>query len=47
MRQFWVLALGGNRWHSVVARPFVAFIVLAPGHGDAKPPHAQGLSRRG
>ena len=27
--------------------PFVAFLVLAPEQGDAKPPIAQGLSRSG
>ena len=31
---------------SVAKWPFVAFLVLAHEHGDAKPPHAHGLSRR-
>ncbi len=41
------LACLGDRWQSVAKWPFVAFLVLAPEHGDAKPPRAQGLSRRG
>lgn len=31
---------------SVAEWPFVAFLVLAREHGDAKPPHTHGLSRR-
>jgi hypothetical protein len=46
LRQSRLLAWSGNRWHSVAVRPLVAFIVLALGCGDAKPPHIQGLSRR-
>ena len=47
LRQSRLLAWSGNRWHSVAVWPLVAFIVLALGYGDAKPPHIQGLSRRG
>lgn len=47
MRQIHPLACLGSRWQSVAKWPFVAFLVLARGHGDAKPPRAHGLSRRG
>lgn len=46
MRQIPPLACFGSRWVSVAKWPFVAFLVLAREHGDAKPPHAHGLSRR-
>ncbi len=46
MRQISPLACFGSRWVSVAKWPFVAFLVLAREHGDAKPPHAHGLSRR-
>lgn len=46
MRQIPPLACFGSRWVSVAEWPFVAFLVLAREHGDAKPPHAHGLSRR-
>lgn len=45
-RQVHPLACFGSRWVSVAKWPFVAFLVLAREHGDAKPPHAHGLSRR-
>lgn len=47
MRQTHALACLGNPWKPVVKWPFVAFLVLAPEQGDAKPPIAQGLSRSG
>ena len=47
MRQIHPLACFGSRWQSVAKWPFVAFLVLAREHGDAKPPRAHGLSRRG
>ena len=47
MRQTYALACLGNPWKPVAKWPFVAFLVLAPEQGDAKPPIAQGLSRSG
>ena len=47
MRQILALACLGNRWKSVANWPFVAFLVVVREYGDAKPPHAHGLSRRG
>lgn len=47
MRQTHAPACLGSRWKSIAKWPFVAFLVLAREHGDAKPPRAQGLSRRG
>lgn len=46
MRQIPSLVCFGSRWLSVARWPFVAFLGLARGHVDAKPPHAHGLSRR-
>jgi len=46
MRQIHLLACFGSWWQSVATWPFVAFLVLAHEHGDAKPPLARGLGRR-
>jgi hypothetical protein len=47
LRQLLAMAWSENRWHLVAVRWLVAFIDLALGYGDAKPPHIQGLSWRG